>query len=169
MAVQRTRGVQQILAEWPHAAPVAGLPSSRIIRVEWTRFDLRDAVDPNGEWALFERSVYAIAGANGRPLYIGKAVGKKNPGFGERYWGDGSTMMALAHGTKKLCHVGQMDGKPREKWYEDLERELIAREAWATNGRHPRFNKNFMSTPPNWDISLRHVGERPRFYHAGLV
>lgn len=89
----------------------------------------RQLGEPYEPW---ERSVYVIADAKGHPLYIGKATGEKNPGFGGRYYAALPAVPALAHGAKKYWHVGQIDGKPRIEWYTELERELIALDPHST-------------------------------------
>src|SRR5206468_2058398 len=64
---------------------LAHLPSDRTITVSWTKF--LTVYDPMSDplWhseEAWQNSVYVIADSMGGPLYIGKATGRKNPGFG---------------------------------------------------------------------------------------
>lgn len=135
------------------------------IEVEWTEFksmgDAYAAPDDNVAW---KASVYVIATADGLPLYIGKAAGGRWQGIGNRYEGDAPAMDALALGTSNRIFVGRVV-KPEEPrhWYAWLEELLVAREAKASGGRHPRFNTHLKNGNPNLDVTVRHTGAAPRF------
>src|SRR5436309_4741557 len=85
--------------------------------------------------------VYVIADRTGRPLYIGKATGKKYRGFVERYVGNSAALCAIAHGSGNRLYVGSIRGTQRRDWYKDLEKELIALE-------RPRYNVKDKFTKP---------------------
>lgn len=152
---------------------MTGLPRGRQVIVRWSRFKIPGYKELKGTYEAWlnkkdepwERSIYIITGKDSRPLYIGKATGKKNPGFSGRYYAALPAVPALVHGTIKFWYVGQIDGKPRTAWYEELESELIARESSATGGKHPCYNTRSKRKEPDQAVQLRHLGEMPRFYH----
>lgn len=130
----------------------------------WTRFGSVTDGALYKSWDAWKNSVYVISDAKGRPLYIGKATGEKNPGFGNRYWGDLQAMGAWGHGARNQLYVGRIKGA-RRSWYDDLERVLIARESSNTHKRHPKYNQNRRHAQPDDDVRLQHIGDVPRFHH----
>jgi hypothetical protein len=137
-----------------------GLPRDRTLRVRWTRLP---SVTKRSLWAsdaAWKRSVYVIADGRKCPLYIGKATGSQDAGFGNRYWGDDGAMAALAHRSQNRLYIGKIVGKPRKDWYEELERELIARQSAGSGGRNPRYNER--KGDPDPAIRLRHEGTPPK-------
>ena len=152
---------------------MTGLPRNRQVVVHWSRFKVPGYSELDGTYETWlnelyepwERSVYVITGQDSRALYIGKATGKKSPGFADRYYTALPAIPALVHGTRKFWYVGQIEGKPRTTWYQELETELIARESSATGGKHPCYNTRSKGTLPDPEVRLRHSGKAPRFYH----
>ena|SRR3989442_3540093 len=146
---------------------MAQLPTDRTITVSWTKFtSVYDPVmDPlyNSDEA-WQNSVYVIGDSMGRPLYIGKATGKENPGFGNRYWGDLQAMAAWGTGARNAVYLGRIKRAPRQ-WYDNLERELIARESSSTGGQYPYYNRGHKEASPDARVRLSHTGDAPRFYH----
>jgi len=135
----------------------------REVTVAWKRFRFaRETL--NGADDVWNLCVYVIADPEGRPLYIGRATGKKYRGFGERYVGNAGSLSAIAHGSGNRLYVGKIKGRQIREWYKGLEKELIALESRHTRGRHPRYNVQFKSAQPD-GVRLRHTGEVPRFYH----
>ena len=135
----------------------------REITVDWeklrfTRKTLKGADD------LWNICVYVIADPEGRPLYIGRARGKKYRGFGERYVGNSGSLSAIAHGSGNRLYVGKIKGRQIRNWYKGLEKELIALESRDTRGQHPRYNVQFKSAQSD-GVRLKHTGKVPRFYH----
>jgi len=143
---------------------MVGLPRDRTLRVKWTLF--RAVYNPVGRDELWEsveaweNSVYVICDPRGRPLYIGRAT----RGFGNRYWGDLQAMSAWGYGARNRLYVGRIEGA-RGPWYDELERELVARESKSTHRRVPRYNRNHKEARPAPEIRLRHTGDSPRFHH----
>src|SRR5438552_9839954 len=146
---------------------MAQMPSDRTITVSWTKFaSVYDPVmDPlyNSDEA-WQNSVYVIGDSMGRPLYIGKATGKENPGFGNRYWGNLQAMAAWGTGARNGLYLGRVKGAPRQ-WYNDIERELIARESSSTGGQQPYYDTDHKATNPDAKVQLRQTGDAPRFYY----
>ena len=133
------------------------------LRVIWKRLSFtRETFDE--EDALWKWCVYVIADPKGRPLYIGKATGRKYQGFGERYVGNSGPLSAIAHGSRNRLFLGRIEGEPQREWYKGLEKELIALESRATGRRHPLYNSHFKSATPD-ELRLSHTGDVPRFYH----
>lgn len=135
----------------------------RKITLNWKRFEITrktlDEVDDFWRWC-----VYVIADPTGKPLYIGRATGRKYRGFGERYVGNSGPLSAIAHGSPNRLYLGRIEGGSSRDWYTRLEKDLIAMEARNTGRRHPRYNVHFKSAIPG-DIPLKHTGDVPRFYH----
>ena len=145
---------------------MAGLPRDRSVKIQWSKFKIVSEKKLNEEWDPWVRSVYVVGDTDWRPLYIGRAAASGNPGFGNRYYSSLNLLPALAYGTTKFWFVGQIAGKPRQKWYRELEGELIARESKATDGTHPRFNlRQYKGRDPDTSLHLRHVGDVPWFFH----
>jgi hypothetical protein len=144
------------------------LPRDRTITVRWTMFTdvLGRPLYKSSE--MWRKSIYVIGDSRGRPLYIGKATGDSNPGFGSRYWGNLQSMTAWGHGARNRLYLGRIKGA-WSQWYIDLERELIARESSSTGGRHPRYNSAHKDASPDDRVRLSHAGEAPRFYHLAAL
>lgn len=113
-------------------------------------------------WDLWRKSVYVIADPRGNPLYIGRATGKGNPGFGNRYWGQTGAMAAWGHGTRNQLYIGRFADNRDRSLYKRLEIELIAQESAATGGKSPPYNRQFKKRSPG-DLRLRPLGQSPKF------
>lgn len=132
---------------------MASLIDNRRVTVDWKVFSFTPKTLSKSS-DLRKWCVYVIADRKGKPLYIGKATGRKYRGFVERYVGNSAAICAMAHGSGNRLYVGRIKGRSRRAWYADLEIELIALE-------HPRYNVKRKLTRSK-GVRLKHTGKVPR-------
>lgn len=150
----------------------------RELTVRWERFPLYSRTrkgllhlgkvfETSSSWAPWQKNVYAVCARDGRPLYVGKAAGPKRKGFDWRYaatWGNGPMLSALAYGSANSLRIGLIEGNRSISTYATLEKELIRREAAATDCVYPVFNDKEKQNEPDWGIRIRHLGAAPAFH-----